>query len=108
MPILGVIPARLGSRRLPRKPLLPLAGEPLILRVIRRVSEHGGCNRVVVATDDRAVAAVVEQAGFEAMLTRPEHRSGTERVAEVVAAQALREYDLILNVQCADFPFSSA
>lgn len=107
MPLLGVIPARLASSRLPRKPLLSLAGEPLILWVARRVAEHGGCDRLVVATDAREIATVVERAGFEAVLTSPAHRSGTERVAEVAGNKAFREYDLVLNVQ-GDEPFIAA
>jgi len=63
VPILGVIPARLGSSRLPKKPLLPLAGDPLILWVVRRVAELGVCDRLVVATDAREIATAVEQAG---------------------------------------------
>src|SRR5204863_104553 len=81
---LVVVPARLGSSRLPHKPLLSLAGEPLILWVVRRVVEAGACDRLVVATDAREIAAVVERAGYEAVLTSAEHQSGTERVAEVV------------------------
>lgn len=99
MPVLGVIPARLGSSRLPHKPLRLLAGEPLILRVTRRLSELGVCDRVVVATDAEPVAAVVRGAGFEAVLTSPAHESGTARVAEVVVTNEFKSYDLILNVQ---------
>src|SRR5438067_10034066 len=85
VPVLGVIPARLGSTRLPRKPLLPLAGEPLILLVTRRIAELDVCDRLVVATDAREIAAVVAGAGFEAVITSPDHATGTERVAEVIA-----------------------
>lgn len=99
MPVLGVIPARLGSSRLPRKPLLPLAGEPLILWVIRRATEAGVCDRWVVATDAHEVVRVVEGAGFEAVLTAREHQSGTERASEVIGLQAFRAFDTILNVQ---------
>jgi 3-deoxy-manno-octulosonate cytidylyltransferase (CMP-KDO synthetase) len=99
VPILGVIPARLGSSRLPKKPLLPLAGDPLILWVVRRVAELGVCDRLVVATDAREIAAVVEGAGHEAVLTSSEHQSGTERIAEVIGKQAFKDYDRILNVQ---------
>ena len=99
-----MIPARLGSSRLPRKPLLPLAGEPLILWVTRRVAELGVCDRLVVATDAREIATVVQRAGFEAVLTSPEHRSGTERVAEVVGKQDFRDFTFIVNVQ-GDEPF---
>jgi 3-deoxy-manno-octulosonate cytidylyltransferase (CMP-KDO synthetase) len=104
VPVLGVIPARLGSSRLPRKPLLPLAGEPLILWVTRRVAEVGVCDRLVVATDAREIATVVQRAGMEAVLTSPEHRSGTERVAEVVGKQDFRDFTFVLNVQ-GDEPF---
>ncbi len=99
MPVLGVIPARLGSSRLPNKPLLPLAGEPLIVWVVRRVAESALCDRLVVATDAAAVADVVTRAGFEAVRTDPGHRSGTERVAEVAATQEFTSFDVILNVQ---------
>jgi 3-deoxy-manno-octulosonate cytidylyltransferase (CMP-KDO synthetase) len=99
VPVLGVIPARLGSSRLPRKPLLPLAGEPLILRVLRRAAEARVCDRLVVATDAREIAHVVERAGHEAVLTSPEHESGTERVAEVIANKQFMAFDIILNVQ---------
>jgi len=104
VPVLGVIPARLGSSRLPRKPLLPLAGEPLILVVTRRIAELGVCDRLVVATDAREIAAVVQDAGFEAVLTSPDHASGTERVAEVVTKQSFSGFNFILNVQ-GDEPF---
>lgn len=104
MPVLGVIPARLGSTRLPRKPLLPLGGEPLILLVIRRIAELGICDRLVVATDAREIARVVEDAGFEAVLTSPDHTTGTERVAEVIGKPSFSSFNFILNVQ-GDEPF---
>ena len=104
MPVLGVIPARLGSTRLPRKPLLPLGGEPLILLVIRRIAELGICDRLVVATDAREIAMVVEDAGFEAVLTSPDHTTGTERVAEVIGKPSFSSFNFILNVQ-GDEPF---
>ena len=99
MPVLGVIPARLGSSRLPRKPLVPLAGEPLILWVVRRVAEARACDRLLVATDAPEIVTVVEHAGYEAILTSPEHQAGTERVAEVAATKAFSGFDVILNVQ---------
>ncbi len=107
MPVLGVIPARLASSRLPRKPLLPLAGEPLILWVIRRVTAAAVCDRLVVATDASDIARVVERAGGEAVLTSPEHQSGTERVSEVIASKAFKDFDLVLNVQ-GDEPLMAA
>jgi 3-deoxy-manno-octulosonate cytidylyltransferase (CMP-KDO synthetase) len=107
VPVLGVIPARLGSTRLPRKPLLPLAGEPLILLVTRRIAELHLCNRLVVATDAPEVAKVVENGGFEAVITSADHASGTERVAEVIGKQAFSSFNFILNVQ-GDEPFVPA
>ena len=107
MPLLGVIPARLASSRLPRKPLLPLAGEPLILRVTRRLAELALCDRMVVATDAREIADVVAAAGYEAVMTAAGHQSGTERVAEVARQPAFREFDVIVNVQ-GDEPFVPA
>ena len=100
MPVLGVIPARLGSSRLPRKPLLPLAGEPLIVWVVRRVVAAALCDRVVVATDAQEIAAAIERAGFEAIMTSQAPQSGTERTAEVAAKQSFSAFDVILNVQC--------
>jgi 3-deoxy-manno-octulosonate cytidylyltransferase (CMP-KDO synthetase) len=99
VPVLGVIPARLGSSRLPNKPLLPVAGEPLILWVARRLAAAELCDRCVVACDAREIATVVERAGFEAVLTRAEHQSGTERVAEVIGNQSFKDFDIVLNVQ---------
>jgi 3-deoxy-manno-octulosonate cytidylyltransferase (CMP-KDO synthetase) len=99
VPLLCVIPARLGSSRLPRKPLLPLAGDPLIVWVARRVTEWGLADRIVVATDAAAVQAVVTGAGYTAVLTSDRHESGTERVSEVIAMKEFSGYDLILNVQ---------
>lgn len=97
--VLGVVPARLASRRLPRKPLLPLAGEPLILWVVRRVIDARVCARVVVATDSPEVVEVVERAGFEAALTSARAESGTERAAELIEFPQFRSFDWILNVQ---------
>jgi len=107
VPVLGVIPARLGSSRLPRKPLLPLGGEPLIVVVTRRIAELAVCDRLVVATDAREIADVVAEAGFEAVMTSPDHASGTERVAEVIAKAPFSNFHFILNVQ-GDEPFVAA
>src|SRR6476646_2819893 len=85
MRVLGVIPARLGSTRLPNKPLQLLAGEPLITRVIQRVMEHEVLQDLVVATESDMVAQVVERAGVRVVLTHEGHLSGTDRVAEAAA-----------------------
>jgi len=90
-----VIPARHASTRLPGKPLRLLRGRPLVLYAWE-AARAAGLARVVVATDDERVAAVVRAAGGEAALTSPQHPSGTDRVAEV--ARASRE-GVILNLQ---------
>ena len=82
MRVLGVIPARLGSTRLPNKPLQLLAGEPLITRVIQHVVDLGLVEQLVVATDSQMIAQVVERAGVRAVLTHDGHLAGTDRVAE--------------------------
>src|SRR5688572_9825824 len=99
MPVLAVIPARLGSTRLPNKPLQMLAGEPLITRVVRRVQEQGLADELVVATDSPLVAQVVERALARAVLTARGHLSGTDRVAEVAARPEFARFDPIVNVQ---------
>ena len=104
MRVLGVIPARLGSTRIPHKPLQPLAGEPLVTRVIDRVQRLGLVNDLVVATDSTMVARVVELAGTRAILTDPDHRSGTDRVAEVAARPEFAGHDVVVNIQ-GDEPF---
>ncbi len=91
-----VIPARMQSTRLPGKPLLNIAGVPMILRVLERARACVAFSRVSVATDDREIMAVVQKAGEEAWLTSPLHKTGSDRVAEV--ASRLSE-DLILNLQ---------
>src|SRR5262245_50634336 len=104
MRVLGVIPARLGSIRLPNKPLLLLAGEPLIHRVTQRVMEHELTDRLVAATDSQAVADVATAAGVEAILTDPAHLSGTDRVAEVAGLPEFASAEIVVNVQ-GDEPF---
>jgi len=104
MRVLGVIPARLGSTRIPHKPLQLLAGEPLVTRVIQRVRSLGLVDDLVVATDSTMVARVVELAGVQAVLTRESHTSGTDRVGEVAARPEFRGHEVVANVQ-GDEPF---
>jgi 3-deoxy-manno-octulosonate cytidylyltransferase (CMP-KDO synthetase) len=106
MRVLGVIPARLGSTRLPNKPLQHLAGEPLITRVVQRVLEHGLTDALVVATDSPRVIQVAERAGARAVLTDSSHQTGTDRVAEVAARAEFAAFDAIVNIQ-GDEPFIS-
>lgn len=107
MKTLAVIPARLGATRLPRKPLRLLAGVPIIVRVLERVTALRVADRIVVATDSGEIAQRVVEAGGEAVMTSAAHHSGTDRVAEVVRMTSFRDFDAILNVQ-GDEPFVSA
>ena len=91
-----VIPARYGSTRLAGKPLISLAGKPMIQRVYERAKLAEKADRVIVATDDERVVKAVEEFGGEARMTRTDHRTGTERVAEVAAHVA---GDVFVNVQ---------
>ena len=91
-----IIPARLGSTRLPRKALAEIVGIPMVVRVWQQAIKSRGVGEVIVATDDEEIRGVVAQAGGRAVLTNPAHTSGTDRVAEVAAT--LRS-DVIVNVQ---------
>jgi 3-deoxy-manno-octulosonate cytidylyltransferase (CMP-KDO synthetase) len=104
MRVLGVIPARLGSTRLPNKPLQLLAGEPLITRVIQHVVDLGLVEQLVVATDSQMIAQVVERAGVRAVLTHDGHVAGTDRVAEAAGRAEFAGFDVVANVQ-GDEPF---
>ena len=85
MSVLILIPARMASTRLPGKPLADIAGEPMIVHVARRAAESG-MGLVVVATDTAAVADAVARHGFEAVMTRADHQSGSDRIHEALAA----------------------
>lgn len=107
MSTLIVIPARLGSSRLPQKPLRDLAGKPLIVRVLERVRAVYPAADAVVAADSRTIADAVTAAGGTCILTRDDHPSGTDRVAEVAELPEYRGYDVLVNVQ-GDEPFITA
>ena len=107
MKTLAVIPARLGATRLPRKPLRLLAGLPLVVRVWERVRDMDVADRCIVATDSAEVADAVAAHGGDVILTRADHPSGTDRVAEVAARAELAQFGAIVNVQ-GDEPFVSA
>jgi len=94
--ILAVIPARWGSTRFPGKSLAPIAGKPLIQWVAERVKLAGTLSGVLVATDDERIAKAVEPLGVEAVMTNPDHPSGTDRIAEAIQG---READILVNVQ---------
>ncbi|QJR35076.1 3-deoxy-manno-octulosonate cytidylyltransferase [Gemmatimonas groenlandica] len=106
MSVLAVIPARLGATRLPRKPLRLLAGEPLIVRVFERVAALAVADQIIVATDHPEVLAACESRGIPVVMTRDDHPSGTDRVAEVAARPEFAQFTVVLNVQ-GDEPFVS-
>jgi 3-deoxy-manno-octulosonate cytidylyltransferase (CMP-KDO synthetase) len=103
---LCVIPARLGSERLPRKPLQLIHGRPLIEWVWKRVVPFRFLDHVVIATDSDEVAAICYGFGADVELTLATHRSGTERCAEVAARAGNAGYDVVVNIQ-GDEPFIS-
>lgn len=94
----AVIPARHASTRLPGKPLLDIAGKPMVVHVAERARESGAAS-VVVATDHAEIAAAVHAHGFEAIMTRVDHASGTDRIAEVAAAKGWAASAIVVNVQ---------
>ena len=94
--VIAVIPARYASTRFPGKALALIGGKTMIARVLERVGRARGISRVLVATDDERIARAVREAGGEAVMTRAEHSSGTERMAEVAETHIAPLY---LNVQ---------
>lgn len=92
----GIIPARYGSSRFPGKPLAEIAGKTMIERVYRCTAAAESLDEVIVATDDRRIAKEVESFGGRAVMTDPDHSSGTDRIAEVAAGL---DCDLVANVQ---------
>lgn len=93
-----IIPARHASTRLPAKPLADIHGKPMVVRVAERASACGAA-AVVVATDHEEVRDAVERHGFAAMMTRADHASGTDRLAEVVARLGLADDEIVVNLQ---------
>jgi 3-deoxy-manno-octulosonate cytidylyltransferase (CMP-KDO synthetase) len=100
---LVLIPARMASSRLPGKPLRDIAGLPMIVHVLRR-AEEANIGRVAVATDTPEIAAVVKAHGGEAVMTRADHPSGSDRIFEALEMlDPAREADIVINLQ-GDFP----
>jgi 3-deoxy-manno-octulosonate cytidylyltransferase (CMP-KDO synthetase) len=93
-----VIPARYASSRLPGKPLLDIAGKPMIAHVCERAKE-ANADEVVVATDDQRIFQAVSDLGIKAVMTRVDHQSGTERIAEVARLCGWSDDDVIVNLQ---------
>lgn len=93
-----VIPARYASTRLPGKPLLPIAGKPMIQHVFER-AQTSGAAEIIVATDDDRIASAVEGFGGDVCMTSTDHRSGTDRIAEVVKQRGWAEDEIVVNLQ---------
>lgn len=98
MSFVVIIPARYASTRLPGKPLVDINGKPMVVHVLERARESGA-ERIIVATDHEDVARAVEAVGGEVCMTRADHQSGTERLAEVVEKCGLADDTIIVNIQ---------
>ena len=97
-PFIAVVPARLASTRLPNKPLADLGGKPMVVRVAERARESGA-QQVLIATDAPQVLEAAREHGFDAMLTRADHPSGTDRLAEVAVQHGWSDDTIVVNVQ---------
>ena len=94
--VLGVIPARFASSRFPAKAIAILVGKPMIQHVFEQAGKARKVHKILIATDDERIRAVAEQFGAEVRMTRLDHLSGTDRVAEVAASEP---HDIIVNIQ---------
>lgn len=94
-----VIPARFKSTRLPGKPLLEIHGKPMILWVAEKARAADFADDMCIATDDKRIAKLCIEAGFEVVMTRHDHASGTDRLAEVAAIKGWCKEDIVINMQ---------
>lgn len=99
MRIIAIIPARYDSTRLPGKPLIPIGDRPMIRHVYERARRCPSLHRVVVATDDGRIRDCVKAFGGDCVLTRADHESGTDRIAEAAGALGLADEDIVVNIQ---------
>ncbi len=97
--IVGMIPARFASTRLPGKPLVDIHGKPMIQHVYERSKMASCLDRLLVATDDVRIVEAVSRFGGECVLTRSDHASGTDRLAEAAALCGLSPADIVVNIQ---------
>jgi 3-deoxy-manno-octulosonate cytidylyltransferase (CMP-KDO synthetase) len=100
---IGIIPARFGSTRFPGKPLVSIAGKPMIQRVYEQCLKASSLQKVLVATDDNRIADTVLKFGGEVVMTSECHQSGTDRCQEAYTAIAI-DFDIVVNIQ-GDEPF---
>lgn len=98
MSFIAIIPARLASSRLPNKPLADIAGKPMVVRTAERAL-LSGASQIMVATDHVDILAACKEHGIAACMTRPDHPSGTDRIAEVATLMGLADDAVVVNVQ---------
>jgi 3-deoxy-manno-octulosonate cytidylyltransferase (CMP-KDO synthetase) len=98
MKFIVVIPARYASSRFPGKPLADVGGKPMVVRVAGQAKKSGAA-KVIVATDDARIAEAVQSHGYDVMMTRRDHATGTDRLAEVVSRRKLAQRSIVVNVQ---------
>ena len=97
--VIAIIPARYESNRFRGKPLAPIAGKPMIQHVVERARAVRMLSRVVVATDDQRIASCVQDFGGEYVITRNDHVSGSDRLAEAAELLKISEHDVVVNIQ---------
>ena len=97
--VIALIPARYKSNRFPGKPLALISGKPMIQHVVERAQQVALLTRVVVATDDARIADCVESFGGEYVMTRDDHVSGTDRLAEAAELLGVSDHDIVVNIQ---------
>lgn len=98
MKILAVVPARIGSTRLPEKPLRKINGKEMILWVCNGIKESKLIDDIIVATDSEEIKKIVDSSGYTGKMTSKNHKTGTDRVCEVVEKSTI-DYDIVINVQ---------
>ncbi len=99
MKIIGIIPSRYGSTRFPGKPLVDIDGKSMIQRVYEQCKKSTLLSEVVIATDDERIMAHVREFGGHAMMTSPQHISGTDRCAEIIRMDTKNKWDAVINIQ---------
>lgn len=104
MNIIGIVPARFGSTRFPGKPLVDINGKSMIQRVYEQCIQASRLSKVVIATDDGKILNHILEFGGNAVLTSPQHQSGTDRCAEVIEKIGVEKWDVVINIQ-GDEPF---
>lgn len=98
MSFIAIIPARLASTRLPNKPLADIMGKPMVIRTAEQVKKSGA-SAIYIATDSHDIAEVVNAYGFKALITKADHPTGTDRLAEAVALLGLKDSEIVVNIQ---------